>query len=468
MLALLITLWTISIILIIADHKTESTRWLAAVSFFSGFGGLTVVMRLNVIPYFQMNITQDINLIKRLELLNALFASLSHYIAPYTLLIYGIVNSNIFKENWNRRRKMVVYGLFIPSAVMYFLYPVHLLKTSFTLLSIWVTPYVLIANFLLVYSYLKAKETKVKQQRLLTCILVTPGTLMSLMTNYIMRAFDVNNAYYYNSCIIVLQFAAFIFFAIKQGALGIKLTLEKNSMDRTMRALTSGTAILNHTIKNEVSKISMCMNNIEYSTLNADKRISDIEDVNENIRIVNDSTSYLAVMINKIQGQVKDIVLEEDTFRLDAIIDNAINIVEPYAKGKNINIVRKHIFNMTILCDSVYLQETIINILKNAIEAIGTNGEISIDLIKKNRSFTIAIRDNGHGIPKENLSYVTDPFFSTKHRTENFGLGLSYCNSVMQQHGGSLEIESEEGVGTTVLLSLPVKRICRDRRCGMG
>jgi len=94
---------------------------------------------------------------------------------------------------------------------------------------------------------------------------------MSLMTNYLLRVFDVNDAFYYNIWIIVFQFITFKYFAIKQDALGVKLTLEKNSIDRTMRALTSGTAILNHTIKNEVLNISMCMYNIEYSTVNIEK-----------------------------------------------------------------------------------------------------------------------------------------------------------------------------------------------------
>lgn len=467
MLVLLVALWTISTILIVADPKTESTRWLAAISFFSGFGGLSTVIKSNLIPYFQANITLDMSAINKLNLLYALSASLAHYIAPYTLLIYGIIYSNCFKDSWVRRRNAVKIVLFIPPIAMYFLFPIYTLKTSYMILSIWVTPYVLIANFLLIYSYLKTKGRILKQQRLLTCIIIAPGTLMSLMTNYLLRVFEVNDAFYSNIWIIILQFIAFIFFSIKQGALGVKLTFEKTSMDRTMKALTSGTAILNHTIKNEVYKISMCMNNIEYSAVNAKKDILEIDNVHENIKIINDSTNYLSVMINKIQAQVKDIILEENTSRLDFIIDKAINMVIPFTKDKNIKVVKNHIFDLTILCDVVHLQETFINILKNAIEAIGTNGEISIEAIRKNRSFTIAIKDNGHGIPKENLSYVIDPFFSTKHRTENFGLGLSYCYSVMQQHGGSLEIGSEEGVGTTVLLSLPAKRICKEQNYGV-
>lgn len=138
MFVLLIALWTISIILLIADYKTESTRWLAAISFLPGFGGLTVIMKSDVIPFFKTSITHDMNIIRKLELLNALISSLSHYLAPYALLIYGIVYSNIFKESWSRRRKAVVYGLLIPPALMYVFYPVHGLQhhTRYSLLGL--------------------------------------------------------------------------------------------------------------------------------------------------------------------------------------------------------------------------------------------------------------------------------------------------------------------------------------------
>jgi phosphoglycerate-specific signal transduction histidine kinase len=56
----------------------------------------------------------------------------------------------------------------------------------------------------------------------------------------------------------------------------------------------------------------------------------------------------------------------------------------------------------------------------------------------------------GHGITKENLPYVNDPFFTTKKRTLNFGLGLSYCYNVMQKHKGDLTIQSEKDKVTTI------------------
>src|SRR5665647_1918662 len=147
--------------------------------------------------------------------------------------------------------------------------------------------------------------------------------LLLFITNYLLPAFNLKNVYIYNTGIIILQSSIFLYFAVKRGALGVKLTFEKQRLDRTLKSLTSGTVILNHTIKNEVSKISIYMKNIQNSTADAMKDKPEILDVNENIKSVNDSIEYLSVMINKIRKQVKDIVLEECKNNLGDIIDKA-------------------------------------------------------------------------------------------------------------------------------------------------
>ena len=121
-----------------------------------------------------------------------------------------------------------------------------------------------------------------------------------------------------------------------------------------MKSLTSGTVILNHTIKNEVSKISI-MKNIQNSTADAMKDQPEILDVNENIKSVNDSIEYLSVMINKIRKQVKDIVLEECKNNLGDIIDKAVDLVLPYLKSRNITVHKNYGNNLNIICDSVHL-----------------------------------------------------------------------------------------------------------------
>jgi signal transduction histidine kinase len=462
MFVLLIILWITTAILFVTDPKTESTRWLCGITFFSGLGGLVVVIRDTIIPYVKETVTHYQPLVNKLQLLQGVSASLSHYMSPYTLFVYAIVYSNMFKDKWKKYRLMIVFISFVPVLLMYILFPVYpVFAPSYPILSIWVAPYVLTANFLLIYSSLKTKGTMIKYQKILTCTIIIPATMMSLITNYLLRIIDLNDFYFYNTWIIILQFLVFIYYSYKKGALGVKLTIEKHTLDRTLKSITSGTILLNHTIKNEISKISMCMNNINHSTVKVAQNSTDFSDVNENIEIVNDSLNFLSVMINKIQSHVKDIVLEEKPDNLGSIIDNAVNMVAPIVKDKDIKIIKNYGYNLDILCDSVHLQETLRNILNNSIEAIQSKMIIRIDIYSYKKYVTVAIKDNGTGISKENLPHIIDPFFSTKHRNKNFGLGLLYCYNVMQQHGGSMEVQSEEGKGTTVLLNFPVRRILR-------
>jgi len=329
---------------------------------------------------------------------------------------------------------------------------------------IWVALYVFLANGLMVYAFIKTKQTAARQQKLMTCIIVIPGTLMSLLTNYLLPAFNINQVYGYNAVVIVMQFCAFIFLGISKGALGVKLAFERDYVDKSIKAVTSGTALLNHTIKNEVIKISMCMDNIECITASGEN--NSLQQINESIKIVKDSTNYLNIMVNKIQSQVRDIVLDEKPYELNEIIDESIKFITPFITGKSIKIIREFKSECMLQCDGMHLQETMVNILNNAIEALGTEGEITIVLVQKNKKLILSIADNGPGISKENLPHIIEPLFSTKHRTKNFGLGLTYCYGVMQQHGGSLEVESEIGVGTKVLLSFSAKKVLKTELTG--
>jgi signal transduction histidine kinase len=65
------------------------------------------------------------------------------------------------------------------------------------------------------------------------------------------------------------------------------------------------------------------------------------------------------------------------------------------------------------------------------------------------------IRDNGHGIPAENLRHIFDPFFTTKAVGEGMGLGLSICNSIINAHGGRIEVISTVGAGSAFRVHLP-------------
>ena len=107
--------------------------------------------------------------------------------------------------------------------------------------------------------------------------------------------------------------------------------------------------------------------------------------------------------------------------------------------------------------DSAQLQQVFLNIIDNAIDAIGKDGNIQIRTMAVHEpdEVIITIKDSGPGIAKEKLDKIFDPFFTTKKVGEGTGLGLTISFSIIQKLGGSLKVESEEGQGATFIISLP-------------
>jgi signal transduction histidine kinase len=99
-----------------------------------------------------------------------------------------------------------------------------------------------------------------------------------------------------------------------------------------------------------------------------------------------------------------------------------------------------------------------LNILTNAEQAITKKGTIEINTSKNQHNLLVSIRDNGHGISKQNIARITEPFFTTKEVGDGSGLGLSITYNILKEHGGNIEFISEEGQGTTVLISLPINQ----------
>jgi two-component system, NtrC family, sensor kinase len=85
-------------------------------------------------------------------------------------------------------------------------------------------------------------------------------------------------------------------------------------------------------------------------------------------------------------------------------------------------------------------------------------GEVRISTLHENDTVIITVKDNGLGIAAENIDKIFTPFFSTKGEGENSGLGLSICYSIIKEHNGTIEVQSDPGLGTIVCISLPVSQ----------
>jgi signal transduction histidine kinase len=109
-------------------------------------------------------------------------------------------------------------------------------------------------------------------------------------------------------------------------------------------------------------------------------------------------------------------------------------------------------------CSVNHLQQVFLNLLINARDAMPDGGTMTITTEVKNFRAVIRFADSGTGISQENMSKLFSPFFTTKEAGKGTGLGLSICKKIISNHNGDITVESEEGKGTTFILSLPIKR----------
>ncbi|MBL7177914.1 MAG: PAS domain S-box protein [Desulfobacteraceae bacterium] len=131
--------------------------------------------------------------------------------------------------------------------------------------------------------------------------------------------------------------------------------------------------------------------------------------------------------------------------------------------------------------DEVQMKHVIHNIVTNAVEAISGQGTIKVSCenveigekdgltLKAGKYVKISLKDQGYGIPEENLSKIFDPYYSTKEMgtDKGMGLGLSISHSIVKKHGGLITVESELGVGTTFFICLPESDLGL-RNAGLG
>ena len=113
--------------------------------------------------------------------------------------------------------------------------------------------------------------------------------------------------------------------------------------------------------------------------------------------------------------------------------------------------------NDVLRADESQLQQAFMNLFLNAIEAVGNNGALTVTTgivtdPDGTRRLKISIQDTGMGITPENLAHLFEPFFTTKkHGT---GLGLSITRRIVEEHRGTIEVQSEPGGGSTFIISL--------------
>lgn len=106
--------------------------------------------------------------------------------------------------------------------------------------------------------------------------------------------------------------------------------------------------------------------------------------------------------------------------------------------------------------DPAQLNQVFVNVVVNAIQAMPNSGTLTIKTMSHNGWVSILVEDTGQGIEEENMNKIFLPFFTTKEVDEGTGLGLSVVYGIVNEHGGTIEVDSKKGQGSTFTIKLPV------------
>ena len=161
-------------------------------------------------------------------------------------------------------------------------------------------------------------------------------------------------------------------------------------------------------------------------------------------------------------------VTESAELNVNLLLDDTLQLLEPQIRKSNIEIVKNYSSDVhPVFGNGGKLQQVFTNLILNARDAMIGGGKITLrtDLVGDDE-IKIEVTDNGEGIPPENLGKIFDPFFTTKGVGNGTGLGLAVTYGIVQEHGGTIEAFSENGNGTTFMLSFPVASKVRQRAVG--
>ena len=149
------------------------------------------------------------------------------------------------------------------------------------------------------------------------------------------------------------------------------------------------------------------------------------------------------------EAEVKPVPLEDG-------IDDTLAILHNQIKNR-IEVIKDYRLREPVECRSSQINQVFMNIIHNAIQAMGEKGRLEIVTEREGEMAVVRIRDTGPGIPPEIRDRIFDPFFTTKKVGEGTGLGLSISYGIVQDHAGEILVESAPGEGATFIIRLPLR-----------
>jgi len=212
-------------------------------------------------------------------------------------------------------------------------------------------------------------------------------------------------------------------------------------------AIGEAAAYLSHEIKNPLVIIGGFAGQVEKSLDENDAR-------RKKLQLIQDETRRLELMLTEVRDFTRPTKPRKELQAINSVIEDTVALMDDALREKGV-LCEKSLNHVQyqVLIDPQQIKQVLINLLKNALDAMPDGGRLTILSKSENSHAKVSIVDSGSGIPPEMISRIFDPFYTTKEK--GTGLGLAVCRKIIEEHGGKISIKSEEGKGTEITFILP-------------
>lgn len=273
------------------------------------------------------------------------------------------------------------------------------------------------------------------------------------------------NRIYLGIIVVAIPIAILLFYLLRKNKKQNKILEAKNAeikqtqdllvKSEKMASLGVLAAGIGHEINNPLNYIENGVLNIS-NILEQEFPNQDSSNLNKFVDIVNEGVLRASTIVNSLAHFSRSGQKNDELCDLEAIVENCLVILS--SKTKNISFNKAYATEVLLVQgNESKLHQVCMNLLSNAIHAVSkqSNPAIEINTEQVREELVLTIKDNGYGINEEDLSKISDPFFTTKNPGEGTGLGLFIAHNFIDEHNGRLGVKSIIGNGATFTLHLP-------------
>lgn len=185
--------------------------------------------------------------------------------------------------------------------------------------------------------------------------------------------------------------------------------------------------------------------------------IENIEQARADIDKIIDAAFHARNIVRKLMTFAKTDEMEDKPIKLNSTIEQGIYLLESRCRKNNIKLVTLFENGIPLISvNPVRINQVIINLVVNSIQAMPEGGNIILQTKRNNGNVSIIVQDDGIGMSEKTLKRMYDPFFTTKDSQLNTGLGLSVVHGIISTLKGEIKVESNLGIGTRFEIIIPV------------